>query len=75
MKNDDPYELDEFVLRVSVRNGVESADFESRVRRDMADAVEVAPSRIEFHTTREMLELLGMETELKEKRFLDLRPK
>jgi hypothetical protein len=30
---------------------------------------------IEYHTTREMLELLAMETELKEKRFMDLRPK
>lgn len=74
-KNDDPYELDEFVLRVSVKNGVESANFETQVKHDMVEAVEIAPSRIEFHTTREMLELLGMETEMKEKRFLDLRPK
>jgi len=74
-KNDDPYELDEFVLRVAVRHGVESADFEPRVKREMADAVEVAPSRIEFQTTPEMLAHLGMETEMKEKRFLDLRPK
>lgn len=74
-KNDDPYELDEFVLRVALRVGLESADFERRIKPEMAEAVEVAPNRIEFHTTREMLELLGMETEMKEKRFLDLRPK
>ena len=45
------------------------------VRQMIVDATEVAPNRIEYHTTKEMLELLGMETELKEKRFLDLRPK
>ncbi|MFO1009503.1 MAG: AMP-binding protein [Planctomycetota bacterium] len=74
-KNDDPYELDEFVLRVALRVGIESAYFESKIKKEMAEAVEVAPSRIEFKTTREMLEVLGMETEMKEKRFLDLRPK
>jgi phenylacetate-coenzyme A ligase PaaK-like adenylate-forming protein len=74
-KNDDPYDLDEFVLRVAVKNGVESANFESQVKRDMVEAVEVAPNRIEFKTTKEMLEVLGMETEMKEKRYLDLRPK
>ncbi len=45
------------------------------MRQAILDATEVAPNRIEYHTTKEMLELLGMETELKEKRFLDLRPK
>lgn len=74
-KDDDPYSLDEFVLRVAVKNGVESANFEAQVKRDMVEAVEVAPNRIEFKTTKEMLEVLGMETEMKEKRYLDLRPK
>lgn len=74
-KNDDPYELDEFVLRLALRSGVDPAAFEAQVKRDMVDAVEVAPSRVELKTTKEMLEVLGMETEMKEKRFLDLRPK
>ena len=74
-KNDDPYDLDEFVLRVAVKNGIEAADFEPRVKREMVEAVEIAPSKVEFKTTKEMLEVLGMETEMKEKRFLDLRPK
>ena len=73
--HDDPHELDEFVLRLSLRPGIERNFSEARLRQQLVDATEIAPNRIEYHTTREMLELLGMETELKEKRFLDLRPK
>jgi len=73
--HDDPHELDEFVLRLSIKQGVDREFSEKHVRQLIVDATEVAPNRIEYHTTKEMLELLGMETELKEKRFLDLRPK
>ena len=73
--HDDPHELDEFVLRLSVKQGIDRDYSEKHVRQMILDATEVAPNRIEYHTTKEMLELLGMETELKEKRFLDLRPK
>ena len=73
--HDDPHELDEFVLRLSIKQGVDREFSEKHVRQSIVDATEVAPNRIEYHTTKEMLEMLGMETELKEKRFLDLRPK
>ncbi len=73
--DDDPHELDEFVLRLSIKQNVDRDYSEKHVRQAILDATEVAPNRIEYHTTKEMLELLGMETELKEKRFLDLRPK
>jgi hypothetical protein len=45
------------------------------IRQRILEATEVAPNRVTAHTLPQMLELLGMETELKEKRFLDLRPK
>jgi hypothetical protein len=73
--NDDPHELDEFILRVSLRSGLQQTFGEKELRQRILDATEVAPSRIEYHTTKEMLEFLGMETEMKEKRFLDTRPK
>ncbi len=74
-QNDDPHELDEFVVRASLRPGSDPAAFETRARAEILQAIEVAPNRIELHSTKEMLDLLGMETEMKEKRFLDLRPK
>ena len=74
-KNGDPHELDEFVLRCSLQDGTDGARFEKEVRAELVEATEVAPNRVELHTTKEMLELVGMESEMKEKRFLDLRPK
>ncbi len=74
-KNDDPHQLDELVVRLSVRAGVDRTAFEKKLRTEMLNGVEVAPNIVEFKTTREMLEVLGMETEMKEKRFLDRRPK
>ena len=74
-KNGDPHELDEFVLRCSLKDGTDGARFEKAVRAELVEATEVAPNRVELKTTKEMLELVGMESEMKEKRFLDLRPK
>jgi phenylacetate-coenzyme A ligase PaaK-like adenylate-forming protein len=73
--NDDPHELDEFVVRVALRDGCEATAFEKQARQDLVDATEVAPNRIEVMGRKELLAELGMETELKEKRFVDLRPK
>ncbi|MBK7641594.1 MAG: phenylacetate--CoA ligase family protein [Planctomycetes bacterium] len=73
--HDDPHELDEFVLRLSLEAGADPVASEKKIRQMIVDATEVSPNRIEFHSTKEMLELIGMETEMKEKRFLDLRPK
>jgi phenylacetate-CoA ligase len=73
--NDDPHDLDEFVLRLSLKNGTERSAFEKRLRAAMIEAVEISPSRVEFHTDAEMNAFTGMESEMKEKRYLDLRPK
>jgi len=74
-KNDDPHELDQFFVRVSLRSGTDASGFKTKCARDIADGLEVAPNAVEVHTNREMLDFLGMETEMKEKRFLDQRPK
>ena len=73
--NGDPHELDQFVLRLSLRPGADPAACEKRVRKEIVEATEVSPNRVELHTNAEMLAFTGMETEMKEKRFLDLRPK
>jgi len=74
-KDDDPHELDEFVVRVALRDGSDPAAFERKARQELVDSTEVAPNRIEVLGRKELLAELGMETELKEKRFVDLRPK
>ena len=74
-KNDDPHGLDELVVRVSTREGTGRVVFEKKLREELMLGVETSPNVVEFKTRPEMLEVLGMETELKEKRFLDRRPK
>jgi phenylacetate-coenzyme A ligase PaaK-like adenylate-forming protein len=74
-KNDDPHELDEFTVRVSLKPGTDAAEFRRKCVKDIQEGLEVAPSRVDVHTGPEMLEMLGMETEMKEKRFVDTRPK
>jgi phenylacetate-coenzyme A ligase PaaK-like adenylate-forming protein len=72
---DDPLELDVFTVRVSLKPGADANLAKEKIRRELHDALEVTPNAVEVLDDARMLELLGMETELKEKRFLDLRPK
>jgi hypothetical protein len=74
-KDDDPLELDELEVRLATRNGTDQAALEKRVRQELAAETEVAPNAVRFLPLKELLAELGMESELKEKRFLDRRPK
>jgi phenylacetate-coenzyme A ligase PaaK-like adenylate-forming protein len=74
-KNDDPLELDELEVRIAAKNGVSRDVLTAKVKREFASAAEVAPNRVTLMPLDELLVSLGMETELKEKRFVDKRPK
>ena len=66
-KNDDPLELDQLEVRVAPRADARLEDLEQAIARELLQATEVAPNKISFHSLGEMLEFLGMETEIKEK--------
>lgn len=74
-EDDDPMGLDELHLHVSVQEGQDEEAAEEQLKQDIREAIEVTPNVIHFHTYQEMLDRLGLETELKEERFLDNRPK
>lgn len=74
-KDDDPHELDELEVRVAPRAGADPGELVTRINRELATTVEVAPNRVSVHKLAEMLTMIGMESEMKEKRFLDRRPK
>jgi len=74
-KDDDPHELDQLTVRASLRSGTDEAAFQQKLREEMKVATEIAPNKIELMPLAELLAELGMETEMKEKRFLDRRPK
>jgi len=62
-------------IRVSLKPGTDAAGFQRKCAKEILEGLEVAPGRVDVHTGKEMLEFLGMETEMKEKRFIDTRPK
>lgn len=72
--NDDPYELDELILHVSPAEGMSKKYLEKQLRELLQREIEVAPTRIEFHSLPRLLQRLGLETKDREQRFIDLRP-
>lgn len=73
-RNNDPFDLDEIVVAVSPRAGVEFPVIEDAVKKQMHSELQVGVI-VEQKTTEQLIESLGMETELKEKRIVDSRPK
>lgn len=73
--NDDPLELDQLEVRIAPRKHADPDALKRQIATELARATEVAPNSITFHALPEMLEMLGMESAMKEKRYLDRRPK
>jgi phenylacetate-coenzyme A ligase PaaK-like adenylate-forming protein len=74
-KDDDPYGLDLIDVRIAPRAGSDGERLVRRVSEKLLQACEVSPNAVRLHTLDEMLGFLGMESQLKEQRFLDRRPK
>ncbi len=74
-ERDDPYGLDRIEVRLAPRRGADAEALRSRLSTHILEACEVRPNEVSLHPLAEMLELLGMETQAKERRILDLRPK
>lgn len=74
-KDDDPMEVDELVVHLAVKAGCPTENTAKQVREAFKSRLEVAPNHIEFLGLEAMLKKIGMETEMKEKRFVDARPK
>lgn len=72
--NNDPFDLDEIVLRVSAKPGFAFAAVKEDIVKHMHADMQIS-AIVEEHTTEDLIDRLGMETELKEKRVLDNRPK
>jgi phenylacetate-coenzyme A ligase PaaK-like adenylate-forming protein len=75
-RGDDPFDVDELLLNValspSVRDGEQDQVVESIDRR-LFEVTEVKVNAIRVLPLPELLDLLGMETQMKEKRIVDLR--
>lgn len=72
--NNDPYDIDEIVIYLAVKNGVNFPEYKEKVSRLVHNEVFISAEIVEKKLP-ELLQMLGMETELKEKRIIDKRPK
>ena len=72
--NDDPFDLDELYLHVTPAEGMSKQYLEKELQELLQREVEVAPTRIVFHSLPRLLERLGLDTKGRELRFADLRP-
>lgn len=73
-RDDDPLEVDEMLLHVAPESGVQAEELRHRILRRFAEATEIQPNRIHFHTLTEMRNRLGIGRLLKEQKLLDRRP-
>ncbi len=73
-RDNDPYGLDELTIRLTPKDGANKEQVERELRTEILEATEISPNCFEFHSLDDLLALLGMETEMKEKRYLDERP-
>ena len=71
--NDDPNELDELILGIAVREGVDSEQLKGRLTQKLLSDTEVAPNRIDIVPLVELEASLGLDTRMKELRIRDLR--
>lgn len=74
-KDDDPLEVDEVVLHIAAGEGHSADQVTRKVHAALRTGLDLEPNRVEFHSLAEMVELLGLESALKEVRLVDNRPK
>ncbi len=74
-KNNDPYDVDELVIYLSMKDHVKDAGVVEDVKEKVLSATEVRPNDVLIISREEMVKRLCIETQNKEKRVLDIRPK
>ena len=73
--NDDPLDVDELVLHISLADGGDESSVAKEITRCLFERVELHPNRIEFHSDSEMRRLQGVGEKLKEQKVVDRRSK
>ena len=75
-RNDDPFDVDEIHLNISFSSQVQESQVETvteDIDRRIFEVSEVRLNSLKVLPLEKILDLLGMETQLKEKRIVDLR--
>ena len=72
--NNDPYEVDEMVLYIASKPKVDFEALSRDINRKVLSETGITPKIVQKNLN-EVLQMIGMESELKEKRIVDKRPK
>lgn len=73
-KQGENFGLDEIIVYAAPHGGYSFEEIRAEVQRVVRNEMDITPL-VEQRTVSELLERMGMETELKEKRIVDTRPK
>jgi len=74
-RRNDPYEIDELYVYIAPKKGINVEKLKAELQHEIKNETDVSPTAIIKMSKAELLSRLGMETELKEKRIVDKRPK
>ena len=73
--NDDPLDLDELILHVQGRSGIDEMLLSNRLNQKFKAATNMHPNRIEYHSLEALSRMQGLGVEMKEQRLVDNRVK
>lgn len=74
-KDNDPYEVDELIVYLSLKSGVNQEGLKQKLKDRIHTLAEITPNEIIVLPHKEMLERVEMEVSQKVKRLVDKRPK
>lgn len=74
-KDNDPFEVDELVIYVCAKDGINAMPLEEEIRKRILLVTEISPNEVVFISLEEIVKRLELETASKEKRIVDARPK
>lgn len=74
-KNNDPYEVDELVLYVSLLKDVNKEAFKERLNQEAISGSEISFNKIIFASGKEIQDRIEIESAVKAKKIIDKRPK
>lgn len=72
-KNNDPYEVDELILFVSLLQDINREEFSSRLKEEVFIATEVSFNQINFVSSQEIRRRIEIESSVKAKKIVDKR--
>lgn len=73
-KDNDPYEVDQLILNVSVLHEVDRANFIAQLNQKMLSVEEITFNEIRFMTRKEIQHRIEIESSVKAKKIVDRRP-